>query len=39
MNESTDRLFLDMMSVEDYMAQVEELVKAALEDGSAPPLP
>lgn len=39
MNENTDRLFLDMLSVEDYMTKAEELVKVALDEGSAPTLP
>lgn len=39
MNENTDYLFLDMLSVEDYLAEVQGYVTAALENGTAPALP
>ena len=39
MNENTDYLFLDMLTVEDYLAEVQGYVDAALADGTAPSLP
>lgn len=39
MNENTDALFLGQRSTEEYLNKVEELVKAAVADGSAPQLP
>lgn len=39
MNENTDSLFLGQLSADDYLNKVEELVKAAVADGSAPQLP
>lgn len=39
MNENTDALFLGQLGVDDYLNRVEELVKAAVADGSAPQLP
>lgn len=39
MNENTDSLFLDMLSVEDYLATSQTYIDAAIEDGTVPVLP
>ena len=39
MNENTDGLFLDMLTVDDYLAQVQSLTDKAIENGEALPIP
>lgn len=39
MNENTDSMFLDMLTVEDYLATSQTYIDAAIEDGTIPVLP
>lgn len=39
MNEQTDGLFLDMLTIEEYLGEVQKYVDEALESGNAPYVP
>jgi hypothetical protein len=39
MNENTDALFLNRLSIQDYLARVQSLMEADIKNGSVPPIP
>ena len=39
MNENTDSLYLDALSLDEYLEKCQTYIDAAIEDGSMPVLP